>query len=171
MAVIKNAVFLLAVVMPATSSVVRNVQATHWKPEPCDELEPGVPCTKLYEHPQGSQFVTPCPVEEMANPEGCSAYFGDKADADKCPQIYCPKALGVTMKLVCGGGCCPTCWAPDHVVKLDRHTSISDAAVVDPAPGAPTTCGGVKCFKLSCAPGYTSGFVNGDCCYSCVPGR
>mmetsp|Transcript_35861 Transcript_35861/g.57119 ORF Transcript_35861/g.57119 Transcript_35861/m.57119 type:complete len:172 (+) Transcript_35861:59-574(+) len=166
-----NVVFLLIAAVPSSASVFKNAQSTHWKPEPCDELEAGVPCTKLYEHPQGSEFVTPCPVEEMANAEGCSAYFGDKVDAEKCPQISCPKALGVTMKLVCGGGCCPTCWAPDHVIKLDRHTSISDAAVVDPAPGAPTTCGGVKCFKLSCAPGYTSGFVNGDCCYSCVPGR
>ena len=27
------------------------------------------------------------------------------------------------MKLTCGGGCCPTCWAPDHVVTLDRHSA------------------------------------------------
>merc|ERR1719498_201100 len=132
---------------------------SEWKPEPCDELEPGVPCVKLYEHPQGSTFVTPCPVKSLADPGACNAYFGDKADGDKCPQITCPKALGVTMKLTCGGGCCPTCWAPDHVIAVDRHTSIDDAAVVDPAPQAPSTCCGVKCFKLNCAAGFTEGFA------------
>jgi len=142
-----------------------------WKPEPCGELEPGVPCTHLYEHPQGSTVVMPCPVEQQANPEACGALFGNKADGEQCSQITCPKALGVTMKLICGGGCCPSCWAPDHVIKLDRHTSVDDAAVVDPAPQAPGTCGGVKCFKTACAAGFTEGFVNGDCCYSCVQGR
>merc|ERR1719198_1573136 len=143
---------------------------SQWKPEPCDELEPGVPCTHLYEHPQGSTFVTPCPVERQTNTEACSAYFGDKPDGEKCPQITSPKALGVTMKLTCGGGCCPTCWAPDHVISLDRHTSVDDAAVVDAAPQAPGTCVGVKCFKLNCAAGFTEGHVAGSCCYSCVPG-
>merc|ERR1719453_2562470 len=155
-----TAVALFALVVPVASTV--------WKPEPCAELEPGVPCTKLYEHPQGSTFVTPCPVEEMANAEGCSAYFAGKADADKCPQISCPKALGVTMKLVCAGGC-PTCWAPDHVIAIDRHTTIKSPYVVPAAPQAPTTCGGVKCFKPVCAPGLKPGHVQGDCCNSCTP--
>jgi len=137
---------------------------SEWKPEP----DSGV---KLYEHPQGSTVVMPCPVKSQVSPESCSAYYGEKADGEQCPQITCPKALGVTMKLTCSGGCCPTCWAPDHVIAVDRHTSIDDAAVVDPAPQAPTSCSGVKCFKLNCGPGFTEGFVNGNCCYSCVPGR
>jgi len=137
---------------------------SEWKPEP----DSGV---KLYEHPQGSTVVTPCPVDSLTAPASCNAYFGDKADGAKCPQITCPKALGVTMKLTCSGGCCPTCWAPDHVIAVDRHTSIDDAAVVDPAPQAPSSCGGVKCFKLNCGAGFTEGFVNGNCCYSCIPGR
>merc|ERR1719215_1617223 len=33
------------------------------------------------------------------------------------------------MKLVCAGGCCPTCWAPDHVVGLDRHTALESPDV------------------------------------------
>merc|ERR1719261_89584 len=107
---VRRVAFLLAVVAPAANSaLIRSAQSVAWKPEPCDELEPGVPCTKLYEHPQGSTVVMPCPVEEMTNAEGCSAYFHGKADGEQCPQISCPKALGVTMKLVCGGGCCPTC--------------------------------------------------------------
>merc|ERR1719356_1758388 len=155
----------------ASGALVKTITASSWKPEPCDELEPGVPCTKLYEHPQGSTVVMPCPVESYTSAEACSAIFKGKADGEQCSQITCPKALGVTMKLVCAGGCCPTCWAPDHVVKLDRHTSIDDAAVVPVAPQAPATCSTAKCFKLSCASGYSEGYVQGSCCYSCVPGR
>merc|ERR1719222_560234 len=115
-------------------AILLAVSVQAWKPEPCDELESGVPCRKLYEHPQGSTFVTPCPVESMTSPDGCQAQFGDKADADKCPQLECSKALGVTFKLVCGGGCCPTCWAPDHVVAMDRHSALESPHVAEAAP-------------------------------------
>merc|ERR1719429_415660 len=107
----------------------------------------------LYEHPQGSTFVGPCPVESMANADGCAAQFKGKADAEQCPQLACSKALGVTFKLVCGGGCCPTCWAPDHVVAMDRHTALENPEVVDPAPQAPPTCKGARCFKTVCGTG------------------
>merc|ERR1719155_342066 len=138
-----------------------------WKPEPCGELEPGVPCTHLYEHPQGSTVVMPCPVDQMTDPGSCNALFGDKADGTQCPQITCPKALGVTMKLICGGGCCPTCWAPDQVLAMDRHTAMGESPYApEPAPQAPTTCGGVKCFKPVCATGLAPGHVQGNCCYS-----
>merc|ERR1719160_1710391 len=67
--------------------------------------------------------------------------------------------------------CCAICWAPDHVVGLDRHTSMQGSPYGKPPhPAAPTTCGGVKCFKLMCAAGHTPGHVQGDCCESCVPG-
>lgn len=139
-------------------------EKSSWKPEHGSGVD-------LYEHPQGSTVITSCPVSSQTNTESCGAYFSGKADGQQCPQITCPKALGVTMKLTCSGGCCPTCWAPDHVIAVDRHTSIDDASVVDAAPQAASSCGGVKCFKLMCGPGYTEGFVNGACCYSCVPGR
>merc|ERR1719450_1965599 len=126
---------------------------TAWKPTACSELEPGVPCRKLYKPPLGTTFVAPCPITTMTSPDGCSAQFAGKSDADQCPQIYCPKALGVTMKLVCGGSCCPTCWAPDWVIAIDRHTSLENASVVEPV----------------CAVGFTKGHVQGNCCYSCVP--
>jgi len=156
MARFTSALMLIAALALPAAAIV-----THWKPEP----ESGV---KLYEHPQGSTFVTPCPVESMTAPDSCAAYFGDKPDADHCPQITCPKALGVTMKLTCSGGCCPTCWAPDHVIAMDRHTAEDTGLTVDPAPGAPPTCKGVKCFKPTCGAGFQEGFVQGDCCYSCV---
>eukprot|EP00425_Heterocapsa_triquetra_P043401 CAMPEP_0195076554 /NCGR_PEP_ID=MMETSP0448-20130528/19179_1 /TAXON_ID=66468 /ORGANISM="Heterocapsa triquestra, Strain CCMP 448" /LENGTH=162 /DNA_ID=CAMNT_0040109095 /DNA_START=48 /DNA_END=536 /DNA_ORIENTATION=+ len=143
-----------------------------WKPDPCDELAPGVPCKKLYEHPHGSTFVGPCPIEEQANPDGCAAAFAGKQPEEQCPQITCPKALGKTMKLTCGGGCCPTCWAPDHVIGLDRHTAMGRSPhQVEPVAEAPTTCAGVKCFAPVCDEGYTIGFVQGSCCNKCVPGR
>merc|ERR1719291_326773 len=168
LAMSRSALVLACAVLCSTAASSRQLR---WEPENCEELEPGVPCRKLYEHPQGSQLVTPCPVESWKDADGCGAQFAGKADGEKCPQITCPKALGKTMKLICGGGCCPTCWAPDHVVNLDRHTSVNDAAVVDTHPAAPPTCKGAKCFQLACAEGYTEGHVQGNCCYSCVPGR
>merc|ERR1719384_910626 len=130
-----------------------------WKPQPCSELPEGVPCTELYEHPQGSTLVMPCPLEKQHSPDACSALFGSKADGEQCPQITCPKALGVTMKLVCAGGCCPTCWAPDHIVNLDRHTALESPETVPVAPQAPATCAGAACFKPICAQGFSEGFV------------
>eukprot|EP00446_Apocalathium_sp_SHHI-4_P000950 CAMPEP_0177190102 /NCGR_PEP_ID=MMETSP0367-20130122/20633_1 /TAXON_ID=447022 ORGANISM="Scrippsiella hangoei-like, Strain SHHI-4" /NCGR_SAMPLE_ID=MMETSP0367 /ASSEMBLY_ACC=CAM_ASM_000362 /LENGTH=173 /DNA_ID=CAMNT_0018637705 /DNA_START=71 /DNA_END=592 /DNA_ORIENTATION=- len=155
----------------ADAKALLNSGRAAWTPEPCEELEPGVPCAKLYEHPQGSAMVMPCPVESQTSADGCGALFAGKADGTQCPQITCPKALGVTMKLVCTGGCCPTCWAPDHVVNLDRHSALENPAVVPPAPQAPTTCGGVRCFEPMCAEGFAKGHQQGDCCYSCIAGR
>ena len=163
-------VVLLTLAALASQAAAHNA-TKKWEPTPCGELEPGVPCRTLYKHPQGSLFVDPCPLETYAVKDGCEAYFSGKPDAEKCPQISCPKALGVTMKLICGGGCCPTCWAPDHKLALDRHTSIKSPYVVPAAPMAPVHCKGVKCFTPQCTAGFKKGFVNGKCCYSCVPGR
>merc|ERR550532_2319437 len=134
-----QAVLVLAALASQATAAGTGLRARRfaWQPPPCSELAPGVPCRKLYEHPEGSTFVGPCPVESQVSPDGCQASFAGKADEDMCSQISCPKALGVTMKLVCGGGCCPTCWAPDHVIKMDRHTSLENPATVDPAPQAP----------------------------------
>merc|ERR1719277_1691944 len=163
-------VAFIVIALLMTPTTARKLM-TGWEPTPCSEVSEGETCYKLYEHPQGSQLVMPCPVETMGNAEACSAQFEGKADGQQCPQISCPKALGVTMKLVCGGGCCPTCWAPDHVVSLDRHTALKNPATVPAAPQAPGTCAGVKCFKPLCQAGQTVSHVQGDCCYSCVPGR
>mmetsp|Transcript_132024 Transcript_132024/g.422453 ORF Transcript_132024/g.422453 Transcript_132024/m.422453 type:complete len:165 (-) Transcript_132024:52-546(-) len=160
-----------AALVIAMAAAVAEALKAGWTPEPCEELAPGMPCVKLYEHPQGSTTVMPCPMESVTSADGCGALFGGKADGEQCPQITCPKALGVTMKLVCAGGCCPSCWAPDHVVNLDRHTALENPAVVPPAPQAPTSCGGVRCFEPMCAEGFAKGHVQGDCCYSCVTGR
>mmetsp|Transcript_49500 Transcript_49500/g.138616 ORF Transcript_49500/g.138616 Transcript_49500/m.138616 type:complete len:170 (-) Transcript_49500:85-594(-) len=141
-----------------------SVRRVAWKP-PADSDY------KLYEHPQGSGLVTPCPIESVTNPDGCAAYYGDKADGERCPQLECPKALGKTFKLVCGGSCCPFCWAPDHVVAMDRHTAEDTGLVIAAAPQAPPNCASVKCFEPICSEGFTKGYVQGSCCYSCVAGR
>merc|ERR1719272_1857451 len=107
---------LFALCAPAVVGALHHNATHQWKPEPC-------------------------PVDSLVNPDGCAAQFSGKTDADKCPQIKCGKALGVSFKLICGGACCPTCWAPDHVLAVDRHTSIDDAAVVPAAPQAPGSCG------------------------------
>merc|ERR1719238_1597518 len=68
------------------------------------------------------------------------------------------------------GQCCPVCFATDEEVALDRHTALQgkNPYLVDAAAAAPTTCGGVKCFKPHCFHGYSKGFVQGRCCESCV---
>lgn len=152
-------------------TLARKTLLTKWRPQPCDKLPDGVPCTELYKHPYGSTEVMPCPIEGVTSPDGCGALFAGKADGEQCPQISCPKALGVTMKLVCAGGCCPTCWAPDHVVGLDRHTRLENPVLEPIAPMAPPSCAGASCFKPICSDGYSKGFVQGQCCYSCVPAR
>lgn len=139
-----------------------------WKPEPCSELPDGVPCRALYHHQEGSEFVTPCPVESWASADGCKAFLEGKRGADQCPQVECPIALGKAMKLVCSGNCCPTCWAPDHVVPLERHAADGADYIVKPHERAPKHCNGIKCFTLICAAGQDEGYKEGDCCPSCV---
>merc|ERR1719194_50189 len=71
------------------------------------------------------------------------------------------------------GQCCPTCFADDDTVALDRHTSMKGPSpyAAPPAGGAPSNCKGVKCFKPVCIAGYTPKQAPGACCVSCQPGR
>merc|ERR1719230_2466217 len=96
------AVFLIAALV-SLAGAVAEVQHEVWKPPACEELAAGVPCRTLYEHPQGSTFVGPFPVETYTSTDGCEAQFEGKTDAEKCPQIECGEALGVKFKLICGG--------------------------------------------------------------------
>jgi len=67
------------------------------------------------------------------------------------------------------GQCCATCYAPDHVVAIDRHTALAGGSpyAADRAPAAPSSCQGVKCFTPACRPGETVGHAPGRCCLSC----
>merc|ERR1719356_321718 len=162
MAVLRVAAVAVASFAGVSSLKVTANPGDSWTLEPCDQQPQGVPCKHPYEHPQGSSIVMPCPADQQSRSESCAALVTGIEEGEKCPQLVCPKALGVTMKLVCGGSCCPTCWAPDHVVALDRHTNLENPAVVDPHPAAPTSCGGVRCFEPVCGEGFKKGHVQGD---------
>mmetsp|Transcript_115190 Transcript_115190/g.287822 ORF Transcript_115190/g.287822 Transcript_115190/m.287822 type:complete len:130 (-) Transcript_115190:62-451(-) len=87
-----------------------------------------------------------------------------------CAQINCMSPLELHRS---EGQCCPICWAPDHVVSLDRHTALhgENHFLKGTHPAAPGSCAGAKCFHPHCAEGYAPGHVQGRCCESCVPGR
>merc|ERR1719337_339288 len=67
-----------------TAPVQARKLQTGWEPTPCSEVEKGQPCYKLYEHPQGSQLVMPCPVDSQNNAEACKAQFEGKGDGEQC---------------------------------------------------------------------------------------
>merc|ERR1719335_2138853 len=69
------------------------------------------------------------------------------------------------------GQCCPTCFAPDHVIAIDRHTAMKgpNPYAVKPALAAPASCKGVKCFRPMCMPGFKPGQMPGACCNACKP--
>eukprot|EP00927_Polykrikos_kofoidii_P073673 TRINITY_DN69693_c0_g1_i1.p1 TRINITY_DN69693_c0_g1~~TRINITY_DN69693_c0_g1_i1.p1 ORF type:complete len:143 (+),score=18.09 TRINITY_DN69693_c0_g1_i1:64-429(+) len=65
--------------------------------------------------------------------------------------------------------CCPICWAPDHVIGLDRHEAGERSMFRrDAHPAAPTSCQGARCFAPHCLPGQHEGHVTGRCCASCI---
>merc|ERR1740121_1855439 len=67
------------------------------------------------------------------------------------------------------GQCCPTCFADDKAVPLDRHTAFEgeNPYLTEKAPGAPPSCKNVKCFTPVCLDGQEPGPVPGRCCYGC----
>merc|ERR1719387_173857 len=84
-----------------------------------------------------------------------------------CADVSCKAPFELVTR---PGQCCPICWAPDHKVGLDRHTSMSgpNPFAADPHPAAPTMCKGVKCFKPVCYDGFRPGHKEGQCCTGCV---
>jgi len=68
--------------------------------------------------------------------------------------------------------CCGYCWAPDHVVALDRHTAINSPYKSDAAcESAPSSCRGpgpvASCFMPSCRAGEAPHCAPGACCPRC----
>eukprot|EP00929_Paragymnodinium_shiwhaense_P014170 TRINITY_DN122053_c0_g1_i1.p2 TRINITY_DN122053_c0_g1~~TRINITY_DN122053_c0_g1_i1.p2 ORF type:complete len:131 (+),score=19.98 TRINITY_DN122053_c0_g1_i1:92-484(+) len=103
-------------------------------------------------------LVTKGSSEEMPLPPVCHSIT--------CADIECLSPLELRRQ---EGQCCPVCWAPDHVVGLDRHESTGDLGFrKEVHPAAPTTCSGAKCFTPACPTGQQVGHVSGRCCASCV---
>merc|ERR1719198_1653623 len=85
-----------------------------------------------------------------------------------CADIKCVPPFELTRKK---GQCCPTCYASDAAVALDRHTAMKGPSpyAAPLAAAAPSSCKGVKCFKPVCIAGYTPKQAPGACCVSCQP--
>mmetsp|Transcript_31846 Transcript_31846/g.76345 ORF Transcript_31846/g.76345 Transcript_31846/m.76345 type:complete len:114 (+) Transcript_31846:73-414(+) len=110
-------------------------------------------------------FVTLTKIVLAANPiEYISPYACEKLGS--CPGLTCPPPLEATRR---GKGCCPVCWAPDHIVSLDRHKAIKSPYTTKTHDNAPASCEGAKCFQLVCPRGEKPGPPPpGGCCASCV---
>merc|ERR1719159_461030 len=91
--------------------------------------------------------------------EGCGLLKG-------CSDVACPPPFELKRGK---GQCCPVCFAPDHVVALDRHVAMKGPSkyATKMASTAPASCKGVKCFKAVCAPGVEVGIKPNACCLGC----
>jgi len=110
-------------------------------------------------------------AEKMRQAEG-SASVDTRTDLSVvCASIQCAdiQCLDPFELRRAKGQCCPTCYAPDHVVALDRHQAMEgeNPYSAPRAPAAPSTCQGVQCFKPVCFEGKTAGHAPGRCCLSC----
>lgn len=120
-----------------------------------------------------SDFVAPCPLESVVQPQTCQTFLtgGHPAVPDPVPCPAIQTHCNAPLSLRCNGSCCPVCWAPDHVIAVDRHSVVENADVIPPHPAAPKSCQGVKCFTPLCMAGFEPGHSPGDCCSSCRPAR
>merc|ERR1719335_1988657 len=127
-------------------------------------------CSYLVLATVGIQTLFAVDVQKLSGPGQQAVISGLPECADiTCADIECLAPLEIRRL---DDQCCAICWAPDHVIALDRHTAMGKSPyAAEPAPQAPTTCIGVKCFKPVCGSGYSPGHVSGDCCYSCTPTR
>merc|ERR1719235_2654230 len=90
----------------------------------------------------------------------------------ECGDYECPTPF----ELKVDATCCGYCYAPDHVVSVDRHVVVKYNATgfaVDQCESAPSTCKGpgptaVRCFKPSCRAGDTPTCSPNACCAACA---
>merc|ERR1719207_273366 len=106
--------------------------------------------------------------------------FGNSQLEPPCSKIECGEyECTPPFELKTDNTCCGYCYAPDHVIAVDRHVATaynSSGFAVDQCEGAPSTCTGpgaeaVRCFKPSCREGEKPHCAPGACCHKCVPAR
>merc|ERR1719379_2930676 len=90
----------------------------------------------------------------------------------ECGEYSCPAPF----ELKTDGTCCGYCYAPDHVVPVDRHVKVPYNATgnaVAQCDSAPSTCKSpgvhpVRCFKPSCRVGDSPTCGANACCPRCT---
>merc|ERR1719482_501373 len=89
----------------------------------------------------------------------------------ECGEYECPSPF----ELKVDNTCCGYCYAPDHIVAVDRHVAVpfnSTGNIVAQCESAPSTCKGlgihpVRCFKPSCRPSDVPHCGPTSCCPIC----
>mmetsp|Transcript_3660 Transcript_3660/g.4969 ORF Transcript_3660/g.4969 Transcript_3660/m.4969 type:complete len:148 (-) Transcript_3660:84-527(-) len=103
--------------------------------------------------------------------------FGATALTPACSKVECGEySCPSPFELKVDGTCCGYCWAPDHVIGVDRHGLTeynSTGNAVEQCEGAPSTCQGpgvnaVRCFTPSCREGETPHCAPTACCPVCA---
>merc|ERR1719261_217589 len=129
----------------------------------------------------GAAFLKQTPEEQQLNAEFKSEdSFGNTALEPPCSKIECGEyECTPPFELKTDQTCCGYCWAPDHVIAVDRHSVTafnSSGFAVEHCESAPSTCSGpgvnaVRCFKPSCRAGEEPHCAPGACCAKCTPAR
>merc|ERR1719316_1644734 len=72
--------------------------------------------------------------------------FGNTALTPSCSKIECGEySCPTPFELKVDGTCCGYCWAPDHLIAVDRHVAVpynSTGNVVEQCDSAPSVCSG-----------------------------
>eukprot|EP00397_Hematodinium_sp_SG-2012_P061269 GEMP01080873.1.p2 GENE.GEMP01080873.1~~GEMP01080873.1.p2 ORF type:complete len:143 (+),score=30.86 GEMP01080873.1:80-508(+) len=101
--------------------------------------------------------------------------FGQSTLEPPCSKIECgAMSCDAPFELKTDNTCCGYCWAPDHVVSLDRHTASNSPYKTDAVcDSAPSSCRGpgpaASCFQPSCRTGEAPHCSPGACCPRCGP--
>merc|ERR1719387_1138075 len=134
------------------------------------------PCANGAEHKRLRHQDTPEEVKLDMEYRGVDS-FGKTALTPACAKIeYGEYSCPTPFELKVDGTCCGYCWAPDHLIAVDRHVAVpynSTGNVVEQCDSAPSVCTGpgtnaVRCFKPSCRVGDVVHCGAGACCPMCT---
>merc|ERR1719261_1684746 len=124
----------------------------------------------LLQSPEVSAVLVEQPTDSFGNSK-----LEPPCSKVECGEYECPAPF----ELKTGPTCCGYCWAPDHVIAVDRHSAVaynSSGFAVELCESAPSSCSGpganaVRCFKPSCREGEEPHCAPGACCEKCAPAR